>query len=43
VVVEERGLVVEVLLPRGEVGPARPSGEPLRVVEVSMPASALMP
>lgn len=41
--VEERGLVVEVVPPRGVVGPVRPSGEPLRVVEVSMPASPLMP
>lgn len=34
--VDERGLVVDELLPREVVGPARPSGERLRVVELSL-------
>jgi hypothetical protein len=37
VVDDERGLVVELLLLRGVVGPERPSGELLREVDVSVP------
>lgn len=39
---DDRGLVVE-LLPREGVGPARPSGELLRVLELSLPTPVLLP
>ena len=37
IVVDDRGLVVDELLSREVDGPARPSGERLRVVELSLP------
>jgi hypothetical protein len=40
--VEERGLVVELLLPREGVGLERPSGGRLREVDVSAPAEPLV-
>ena len=36
-IVDDRGLVVDELLPREVDGPARPSGERLRAVELSLP------